>query len=88
MQSAGLAQDVESRTKVEMVGVAQDDLCLHLFAELGEVYGLHAAHRSDGHEDRCLNLSVIGGDDARPRLTRIIAMLYLESHSNIFLSHT
>ena len=38
VQSACRTQHFEARTKVEMIGVAQDDLCLDLLAKLTEVY--------------------------------------------------
>ena len=79
--SACLAEDIQSRTEIQMVGVAQNDLCLYLFAKLGEMHCLHASHRTDGHEDRGLDLTVIGGDQSCTGVTRIVAMLYLEPHA-------
>ena len=81
VQSASLAQDIESWAQIQVVGVAQNDLCLHLLAELGEMHCLHASHRTDGHEDRGLDLTVIGGDQSCTGVTRIVAMLYLEPHA-------
>ena len=80
MQASRLTQDIQSRTQVEVIGVAQDDLRLHLLAEFGEVNTLHAAHRTHRHEYRCLYLPVIGGDHSRSRVTRLVAILYFEFH--------
>ena len=59
VQSASLAQDIESWAQIQVVGVAQNDLCLHLLAELSEVYTLHTAHRTHRHEDGRLDGSVV-----------------------------
>ena len=33
MQSASLTEDVKSWPQIEMIGIAEDDLCLHLFTQ-------------------------------------------------------
>ena len=58
-----------------MIGVAENDLSLHLLTQLTEVDTLHAAAGSYGHEDRCLDLAVIRGDQAGTCLTRCVCML-------------
>ena len=75
MQSSCRLDDVESRTQVEVVGVAQDNLGFHLLAQLLEVDALHASHGAYWHEDRCLNLSVVGGDDASTCIAGLICYL-------------
>ena len=81
VQSTCLAEDIQSRTEIQMVGIAQNDLRLDLFAKLGEMHRLHTSHRTDGHEDGGLNLTVIGGDQSCTGVTRIVTMLYLKSHA-------
>ena len=80
VQSACLAQDIQSGAQIEVVGIAQNDLRLHLLAEFGEMYTLHTANRTDGHEDRCLYLAVVGGNYTGTGLTGIVAMLYFKFH--------
>ena len=41
VESASLLQHVETWTKVKVIGVAEDDLCLHVFLEFAEVETLH-----------------------------------------------
>ena len=64
MQTASLAQDVEARAQVQVVGVAQYDLGLHLLAQLLEVYALHRSHRAYRHEDGGAYLAMVGADQA------------------------
>ena len=75
MQSACRLDDFESRAQVEMVGVSQDDLGLYLLAQFFEMYTLYAAHSSHRHEDRSLDLSVVGGDDAGASIACLICYL-------------
>ena len=64
VQSSSLVKNVETRTQIQVIGVSKDDLCLYLFAQFREVHALHRAACPYGHEDRCLDLSVIGGYQA------------------------
>ena len=64
MQSASLTQRLQPWTQVEVIGIPQDDLCLYVLAELRHVDGLHGADRTDGHEDRRKDLSVVCLDAA------------------------
>ena len=41
VESASLLQHVETWTKVKVIGVAEDDLCLHVFLEFAEVETFH-----------------------------------------------
>ena len=75
MQTAGLAQDVETRTKIEVISVAEDYLCLHLLSQFGEVHTLDTAACSHGHEDRSENLPMVGGYHSRTGVGRIVSML-------------
>ena len=59
MQSASLAQDVKAGAQIEVVGVAQDDLGLHLLAQFREMHTFHRTHRTDGHEDGGAYLAVV-----------------------------
>ena len=80
MQSAGLTKDVESRTKIEMIGIAKDNLSLHLFTQFCEMDSFYTPHRSDGHKDRRHDLTVIGLYKTGSRITIWIRMLYLKRH--------
>lgn len=67
-----------------MIGVAQDYLGFHLFAQLAEVYAFHAAARSYRHEYRSPNLSVPRSNEACACVAGVVSMLYFEKHSSIF----
>ena len=69
-----------------MVGVAKDDLRLHLFAKFIEVHTLHRASSTYRHENRSLYLSVVGSDDASTCIRRRVGMLEFEFHYSFFSS--
>ena len=62
MQAAHLLQHFRSRTQVEVVGVAQDDVGLQNLQHILRVEPLDAAHRADRHKNRGLDRTVRGGD--------------------------
>ena len=63
-----------------MIGIAENDLSLHLFPQFGEMHTLHTAHRTDGHKDGRLYLSVRGLYHSSPRVTIRICMFYFKRH--------
>ena len=86
MKSAGIAQHFQSRTQIEVIGISEDDLGLDLLAQFGKVNPLHATHRSDRHENRCLDLAVVGGYNTGTGIAGLITMLNFERHSFFSLS--
>ena len=80
METTRLAENIESRTEIEVVGVAQDDLGLDLLTEFREMHTLHTAHRTHRHEDGRENLSVVGGNHTCTGIRGIVAMFYFKSH--------
>ena len=80
VESAGFLQDVETWAKVEVIGVAEDDLCLHIVLEFAEVETLHRTDGAYGHEDRCLYLSVVGMDFAGTCPAVAVCGLKIECH--------
>ena len=80
MQSASLSEDMKSRSQIQMIGIAENDLSLHLFPQFGEMHTLHTAHRTDGHKDGRLYLSVRGLYHSSPRVTIRICMFYFKRH--------
>ena len=75
MQAACCLHDLKSWTEVEVIGIAQDNLSLHLVAKLVEVDSLHRTYGSHRHEDWSLDLSVVGGDDASAGIACLICYL-------------
>ena len=84
MEATRLAENIESGTEIEVVGVAQDDLGLYLLTEFREMHTLHTAHRTHRHEDGGENLSVVGGNHTCTGIRGIVAMFYFESHLSFF----
>ena len=80
MQSTSFPKDIETRSEIQMIGVSQDDLRLYLIAQFGEMYAFDCTCCSDRHKNRCLNLSVIGGNDTSTCITGSIGMLQFKRH--------
>jgi len=45
MQSAGLLNNVQARTQIEMVGVSQNNLCLDIFLQFALMHRFHRSRR-------------------------------------------
>ena len=67
--------------QVEMVGVAQYDLCLYVILELRHMHGLDRTYGAYGHEYGGLNHSVAGGDPAGPGMTGGVSVLKFKFQS-------
>ena len=50
MKATGSLYHAESRSQIEVIGVSQNDLCIDLGLELGEVDGLDSTGCADRHE--------------------------------------
>jgi hypothetical protein len=67
-----------------MIGVAQDDLSLHLVAHIAEMASLDCARRPNRHEDRRFNRAVTGVQHTRTGIAFQIVGNYIEIHRFIF----
>ena len=63
-----------------MIGVAQNDLGLNLFAQLVEVDAFYTSTGADWHEDRSKNLPMIRGEFASAGIRLCICMLKFKFH--------
>ena len=86
MQTACLAQDVQSRAQIQVISIAQNNLCLHLFAQFCEMHTFHATHRSYGHKDGSLYLSVVCGNQSCAGTAIRVVMLYFKFHFSLLFS--
>ena len=68
VKSAGLLKLFHSWSQVQMIRVAQNDLCFYFLDQLLVRNCFHAAGSSHGHEDWSQNLAVIYRDCACARL--------------------
>ncbi len=62
MQATGSFHRFHPRPEVEVVGVAEDDFSFYLLFQLLLVDTFNRPNRTHGHEDRCWNFAVIGGN--------------------------
>ncbi len=81
MQSTGCPQHLEARPQVEVIGVAENDLRLHLLTQLAEMHAFHCAAGTYWHEDGGEYLSMVGGDDAGARIRVGVVVLNFEFHA-------
>ena len=78
MQAASLLYHLQAGAQVEVVGVAEDDLCLDVVLQLGEVHALDGTEGAYGHEYGGLDLSVVGSDESGTGTRLGVGMLELE----------
>ena len=64
-----------------MISVAEYDLCLDLVVQVAIGNAFHASRRSDRHEDRRLNLSVVGRDEPGTSIGAGVSLQQLKGHS-------
>ena len=84
MESSGSLQHIKSRTQIEMLGVAEDDLGLDVLLKVSMIYALYRAYSAHRHEYRRLYLSMVRGDHtAAGRRLGVVMRLY-ELHSKTF----
>ena len=81
VQTASLLQYLCTGTKVEMIGVAQNNLSLDFIMEVAISNTFHAANRTDRHEDGRLDLAVVGRDETSTSIGKFICLLYLKRHN-------
>jgi hypothetical protein len=64
-----------------VIGIAKYDLSLRLSRQVAVKDSFNSCSRTDGHENRGLNLAVVGGDSTRARLTIGGSMFQSKFHS-------
>ena len=65
VQATCLVQDISTRTQVEVIGIAKDDLRLDILLEESALYTLDGANRTNWHKNRGLDIPMVGMDYAR-----------------------
>ena len=63
-----------------MIGVAQDNLSLHLLAEFSKVNALDRPYRTHWHENRGFDLTVVCCYQTGTGIAGCVGMLYFELH--------
>ena len=79
MQSSNGFQHLQAWAQIEMIGVAQDDLRLHLIAHIAQMACLYCTCRAHGHEYWSLNRAVAGSEQA----STSVAFRVVSSNSEI-----
>ena len=78
VQATGGLQHLQTRPQVQVIGVAQNNLCLHICHQLLLRHGFYRAHGTHRHKNGRQNLAVVGGNFTRPRLAVGIGVLQLK----------
>ena len=80
VQTASRFQHFESWTQIEVIGVAEDDLCLDVVFQFMQMHRLHRGLRAYWHEDGRLDVAMICMDDAGTGVRFRVVMFEGECH--------
>ena len=75
MQTTSFFEYIKTRTKIQVVCIAKNNLGKNLFAKFLKMNCLHRTDSSHRHKDRSLNLSVVGCDDTCSCIRTRVCML-------------
>ena len=67
VEAASLFDDAGAGAEVEVVGVAEDDFGVDVLIEVAQLHALDGAHGAHGHEDRGVDVAVVGVNHSRTR---------------------
>ena len=81
VQPAGALQNVQSRTQVEMICVAQNYLGFDVLSQISVIYSFNGADSADRHENRGLYGAVVGVEQATPGGRVAVLGNFFENHS-------
>ena len=80
MQAAGSLQNIGPRTQVQMIGIAQNDLCARLVRQVAVKHALDAAYGTHGHENGRFDRPVVGRNQSGAGRAAGIGMKQFEVH--------
>jgi hypothetical protein len=80
VQSATLVQHIQTRTKIEMIGIAKYYLGFYLIFQVADMRGLHTADSTHRHKNRGLYVSMVGGKEAGTGIALRIVFNYAVLH--------
>jgi hypothetical protein len=80
VKSAGLLQYIQSRAEVQVIGIAEDNLCLHVILQVFMINPFHRTDGTDRHEDRGTDVPVIRMQHTAPGGGRKVGMRLFEFH--------
>ena len=80
VQSAGLFNHIQSRSQIQVIGIAQNNLGLNILFQLVQMDSLHRSQCSHRHKDRGFNLSMVGCYQSGPCIRLRIRMLQFKCH--------
>ena len=64
VQTPGALDNVHAGAQIQVIGIAQDNLCLDVLTQFSHVNSLDGAHGAYGHKDGRLDLAMIGRDES------------------------
>ena len=80
VQSSRRTQDVKPRPKVEMIGVAQNDLRPYILFQVSVVHALDGTYGAHGHKDGGFYLAVVSCQHSASCRTVLICFYKFECH--------
>src|SRR5690606_10538879 len=88
MKSAGTMQYIQSGPQVQMVGVAEDDLCVHGFDQFMLMHRFYGTRCSHGHKNRRFNDAMCGLHETGTCLGLAVCCLKREFHFRTKIAKT
>ena len=83
VQATGSLNDVHAGTQIQVIGVAQNNLSLHLFLHLVHVHCLDGTYSAHRHKDGGKYVAVIGLNDTGTGFSVWICGLNLKFHNKL-----
>ena len=80
VQSAGVFQYLQSGAQVQVVGIAENDLGFDIFTHILDVYGFDGAYCAYRHENRGLNVAMVGVNQSCSGRAFRVGMLNYKLH--------
>ena len=81
VQSASALNDFQTRAKIEVVRISQNNLCLDILFQFRQMDPLHGAEGTHRHKDRGLYRTVVGCDFTRTGIAQRVNVLQGELHA-------
>ena len=84
METSSFSENAQTWSKIQVVCVSKNDLCFYFVFQFSNVNAFNRSCRTDGHENRRKDFSVVGRNASCTGVTMTACMLNFELHRLIF----
>ena len=85
MQPASLFNHIQSWSQIQMISISQNNLRLNIILYFMQMNPFHCTQCTNRHEDRSLNLTMIGGYQSSTCITLRVSILQFKCHTSTIL---